>query len=290
MICLSIGTNCVPKAQIENYYIQKNITKPKVNFLFDYTYQNFRSVIEVIKIMESNEESIKEEDFIVLGKTYLNTKLKVFMPHEKHVTDKIIKTAHSCVEVKNKFDTYDKTIPCVVNTYINKINLMKETIKTNDKILFIHYVSEESIRPYQSLVDFITEKEIDISMKKYLDQTYMNKKTIMNSYTGNENMDVLLNENFYVPQKEHILEFFDCIKKINNNTKSQILFLFPPETMEFFDRSIIKQFKKNKNVHFHFLTKSKDYTGKEDEWKKCGYDWNSVFVKIDKIELLMQTI
>lgn len=274
MLCISIGTNCVPKCQIEKHLIQ-----PKQSHFFDKTYENFSSVVNVMKNLETPNEFLQEKDFIVIKKNYVNTKVKLFLPHENHAQSRIVKTKFSCVELNQDIQTHEKYTPVVVQTYIDKMNHMKEAIKNNNKIVFLHYISEESLSPYTSLIKLVTENSLNESVLNYISNCTKSISEYLPSSVSSLNIKHLFNPVPYFPTKDDVGEFFQHIKNINKNCNAHIFFIVPPEIPEYFDKANL--LKEIPNVNVHFLTKGEN--NNEAQWKKSEYDWNVVFEKIKGI-------
>jgi hypothetical protein len=274
MLCISIGTNCVPKYQIE-----KHLKQPKQTHFFDKTYENFSAVVNVMKNLETPSDFLQETDFVVVKKNYINTKIRLFFPHENHAQSLVVKTKFSCIEANQNIQTLETYTPTVVQTYIEKMNHMKEAIKNNNKIVFLHYVSEESLSPYTSLIKFVTENALNESVLNYVSSCAKSISQYLPSLQNSLNITHLFDPVPYFPTKDDVNEFFECIKSINANCDAHIFFIIPPEISEYFDKANL--LKEIPNVNVCFLTRVGN--NGEDQWKKSEYDWNIVFDQIKNV-------
>lgn len=272
MLCISIGTNCVPKAQIEKFCTQEKKYLP-----FDKTYENFECVLKIMRNLENPDEIVKEEDFVAVSKYYLNTTLKTFMPHENHTKSEIYRTNFSCVEVKPNIKTYEQNVPKVVESYIEKINTLKETIKNNNKIMFLHFISEESMTPKTSFLKFVTSISLNESILNYMSDC---KKTISKYLPTSLDISSFFSTSEYFPTKDNVNEFFYCVKQINPHCEAHLFFVLPPEISNHYDK--IHELKTIQNVYVHLLSET-NVCDNNKKWTRSELDWNMVFDKIKSL-------
>lgn len=267
MICISIGTNCVPRAQIDKYF-----TQPKQSHFFDKTYENFSCVIKVMKNLERPNDFLLEEDFIVTKKIYINTKLKWLLPHEINKVPHIIKTNFTHVELNQSIQTYETHIPAIIKTYIDKMDKLKTTIQNNNKIVFLHYISEESLTPHASLINFVTENALSTSMSYYFNNF---AKSFSQFIPQSLDIGQYFSSVPYFPTIEDCNDFLQSVKNINEDCDAHLFFVILPE-IKCYDRANL--LRNVTNTHVHFLTKTDDNS---EGWMKSGYDWKVVFEKME---------
>ena len=125
-ICISIGSNCATQANIQKY------TETTETNFFDWTYEDFGCVLSVLENIDNPENILNPNDFLYINNYIVSKKIKLLSAHDKPENE--------------SFESY---LPTFIEKYTRRLARLKEVIKNNNKIVFIHYISPESLNSYK---------------------------------------------------------------------------------------------------------------------------------------------